>query len=246
MAVNGPKVDNRAVLGAEGCHSLAEWLDHALVRVDRELGFERSSIVLVLDPRVPALRRAFAGASRGLDPSVLDQYFARWAESDPLATAAAKAMFEADGCASTAALYGGLDSTGRRFVDEFLARHEIADQLSILLEGNGTTNGYLTIHERHAVAPGGRSALLALASELAGQLRTYLPVGLPARLSPREREVAELVAFGFANREIAAILNVGPDTAKKYVQRVMSKVGVDRRTRLAVSWTTGRMLVIPG
>ncbi|HEY1295251.1 MAG TPA: LuxR C-terminal-related transcriptional regulator [Chloroflexota bacterium] len=53
-------------------------------------------------------------------------------------------------------------------------------------------------------------------------------------LSPREREVAELVAGGCSNRAIADSLVIGTRTAEMHVSRLLAKVGVDSRAQLAV------------
>jgi non-specific serine/threonine protein kinase len=57
-----------------------------------------------------------------------------------------------------------------------------------------------------------------------------------APLSPREREVAELVARGLSNRQIAERLVITPGTAGVHVGHVMNKLGVHTRAEIA-SWT---------
>lgn len=51
-------------------------------------------------------------------------------------------------------------------------------------------------------------------------------------LTPREREVAELVAIGRSNTEIAKTLFVTESTVKKHLTRVFEKLGVSSRTQL--------------
>ena len=53
------------------------------------------------------------------------------------------------------------------------------------------------------------------------------------RLSPREREVATLVAKGSSNRKIADTLSVGEKTVEKYVTTIYAKLGVSTRAQLA-------------
>ena len=55
-----------------------------------------------------------------------------------------------------------------------------------------------------------------------------------AALTPREREVVELVAHGLSNEEIAARLYLSPLTAKTHVNRSMMKVGARDRAQLVV------------
>ena len=50
-----------------------------------------------------------------------------------------------------------------------------------------------------------------------------------AGLSEREREVAELVAEGRTNKEVAATLFVSPKTVEKHLARVFEKLGVSKR-----------------
>jgi len=52
-------------------------------------------------------------------------------------------------------------------------------------------------------------------------------------LSPREREVAGLVAEGLSNREIAEALVVSPKTVERHLTNVLAKVGLRNRTELA-------------
>jgi DNA-binding CsgD family transcriptional regulator len=54
-----------------------------------------------------------------------------------------------------------------------------------------------------------------------------------AHLTPREREIVELVAEGKTNAEIAAILWVAPSTVKKHLEHVYAKTGVGRRAAAA-------------
>jgi len=177
---------------------------------------------------------------------MLSEYFRSWADCDPLASRLAWDMFEAQGHASTAALYGVLDHAGQRFVEEFLRPAGIADQLSLRLPGVGATDGYLTVHEPRPISGARTTALVALADGLTGQLRRWLPRGLPTNLSAREKQAAELVTFGFGNREIATILNIGEDAVKKHLYRATAKLGLDNRTELAVTWMTGRVFELPG
>jgi len=56
------------------------------------------------------------------------------------------------------------------------------------------------------------------------------------RLTSREREVAGLVAAGARNEEIAAQLHLSVGTVKGHVHRILGKLGVDSRVRLAVEF----------
>ena len=54
-----------------------------------------------------------------------------------------------------------------------------------------------------------------------------------ADLSPRELEVAHLIGNGKAYKQIAAELNISPDTVKSTVTRAMQKAGADNGAQLA-------------
>lgn len=54
-------------------------------------------------------------------------------------------------------------------------------------------------------------------------------------LSPRERAVAQLVATGLNNQEIAARLHVQPDSVKKTVTRILAKLGLRDRVQITIA-----------
>ncbi|MFL4951633.1 ATP-binding protein [Streptomyces sp. MMS24-I31] len=52
-------------------------------------------------------------------------------------------------------------------------------------------------------------------------------------LTAREQQVAKLVALGLSNREIAARLLISPRTVDGHVQRILAKLGISSRSRIA-------------
>lgn len=91
----------------------------------------------------------------------------------------------------------------------------------------------------HAVAEG-RSVLpppmlstlfSQIARETLGRSRRELLAD--AHMTPREREVVELIASGLANKEIAARLGIATHTVKSHVRNVMDKLQL--HTRLEIS-----------
>lgn len=82
----------------------------------------------------------------------------------------------------------------------------------------------------------------ALGDHFLRQATAMLPVVAPAPtkpqpslggLTPREREVAQLVAQGKSNREIAAILILSERTAERHVANIMNKLGFNSRAQIA-------------
>jgi len=61
-----------------------------------------------------------------------------------------------------------------------------------------------------------------------------------AALSPREREIVELIASGFKNKEIAARLSIASSTVKDHVHHILQKTGLRNRAAVAASVATAR------
>ena len=57
-----------------------------------------------------------------------------------------------------------------------------------------------------------------------------------ALLTPREREVAGLVATGLRNKAVAIALGITVATVKDHVHRILTKTGVDSRAGVAALW----------
>jgi DNA-binding NarL/FixJ family response regulator len=61
------------------------------------------------------------------------------------------------------------------------------------------------------------------------------------RLSPREQEVAVLIAYGLTNRQIAERLIIAPRTADNHVQHIFDKLGLCARAQVAAWVVVQRM-----
>jgi DNA-binding CsgD family transcriptional regulator len=66
-------------------------------------------------------------------------------------------------------------------------------------------------------------------------------ISAPARdhLTPRQREVMELIAAGKTNFEIAQHLGVSLEGAKYHVSEILAKLGVDSREEAVAAWQSG-------
>lgn len=58
------------------------------------------------------------------------------------------------------------------------------------------------------------------------------------KLSPREREVAELVTLGFSDKEISAQLVISQRTAESHVAHILTKLGFSSRVQVAAAYIT--------
>ena len=87
-----------------------------------------------------------------------------------------------------------------------------------------------TTSARQAAALG-MPPIAAKARRLLEQLDTATP---PLPLTRREREVAQLVAQGLTNREIAARLYLSERTAQNHVQHILEKLHLSNRSQIAV------------
>ncbi len=73
----------------------------------------------------------------------------------------------------------------------------------------------------------------------AARLTKQLDQQSSTMLTPREREVAELVAQGLTNREIAARLYLSERTAENHVQHILTKLDLRNRSQIA-TWISSR------
>ncbi|WEV73122.1 response regulator transcription factor [Bifidobacterium sp. ESL0790] len=63
-----------------------------------------------------------------------------------------------------------------------------------------------------------------------------VPVSAFSTLSPRERDIARLVAQGLDNRDIAAQLYLSEGTIRNRITDILDKLSLANRTQLAIAW----------
>jgi len=156
-------------------------------------------------------------------------------------------MPDLDGIAATAALAGSGSSSRVLILTTF-------EQDDYVFGGlRAGASGFLLKRTRpeeliaavHTVAAG--EALLSpsvtrrVIDRVAGDRPTVAPDAPPVEeLTPREREVLELIAQGLSNAEIAAELTVEESTVKTHVKRILMKLGLrDRVQAVIFAYQTG-------
>ena len=115
-------------------------------------------------------------------------------------------------------LFEALKAGAAGYVLKEISQRELITTVQKVLHGESILNQELMAR-----------LLRRLASETPTQ--EVLP---PGRLSPREREVLQLLTKGQTNREIARNLTVSMSTVKIHVEHILAKLGVSDRTQAAV------------
>ena len=67
-------------------------------------------------------------------------------------------------------------------------------------------------------------------TKLSGSVRN---INLASNLTPREREIAKLVAFGFSTKKIAKMLYIAESTVKQTVLKIVQKANIKDRSEIA-------------
>jgi two-component system response regulator DevR len=108
---------------------------------------------------------------------------------------------------------------------------------SLILKGAPTRDLTEAIRDVHA----GLRLIDATAARAASQ---RLQQTNPARvniLEGSDREIADLIAKGMTDKEIAAAMNFSTQTIKNHVSRILTAVGAANRTQLAVMVATANL-----
>jgi DNA-binding CsgD family transcriptional regulator len=192
--------------------------------------------------------------SLGVARSVDDAYLTRYFKLDParrlLQRRLAKPLFasptrpgEWSVERASVAERGRFRAEFRQYRKEFLLPNNFVHHLGFCLQDADGRTLLFDFH-RPAGAPAFDKLELAKANILATYLHSQVARGgrreavrYGARggspLSAREREVAEAVAFGLSNKELAARLNISVRTVENHLRSIFAKLNVTTRTRLA-------------
>jgi NarL family two-component system response regulator LiaR len=134
--------------------------------------------------------------------------------------AASASAPEAQVCVLTTRLDSGLlDRALRAGANGFLIKDISADALVTAL--------HTLAREQLCVDP-------RLARALLFRGRNPAPPPSQAELSPREKEVATLIARGLSNRDVARSLSLSERTVKNHVSNIFSKLHIAARTQIVI------------
>ncbi len=89
------------------------------------------------------------------------------------------------------------------------------------------------LHAIRGVSPGGWGPVGAPAPRAVESPATPVGAGAAAGLSPREREVVQLLARGASNRDISLALEISENTVKAHLKAVARKLGLHSRVDAA-------------
>lgn len=70
-------------------------------------------------------------------------------------------------------------------------------------------------------------------------------LNLRARLTTREQQIAELLAWGAAKKEVADRLGISPRTVENTARHIYEKIGIQKATELCVYWFCAKCGVSP-
>ncbi|TCO56057.1 ATP-binding protein [Actinocrispum wychmicini] len=141
--------------------------------------------------------------------------------------------------------YLGLTAEGDTAIDHFRAAVAANDEAGLLPYAAQSryelaralcekgASGEARQHVRAAAATAKRLGMLLLA----GQVSALDSRLADHPLTPRQVEVAGLVAKGYTNKQLAAALHIAERTAESHVQNIMTTLGFQSRSQIA-TWST--------
>ncbi|WP_166663987.1 helix-turn-helix transcriptional regulator [Actinophytocola oryzae] len=205
----------------------------------RQFGFRDTTFFLG-----PTIRQIFADQRpvvNGVAARMADQYIETFRWDDPFALTTQRMPENA--CVQPLWL-GGLTAELTRprqqyYMERFLLGHRVQDKMVIPLMTGRTLAGGVGILSRQTLTRRDRAVGQLLARHLTPLLDLQAGSshgfdGPQVHLSPRQAEVADLVAQGMTNKEVAEKLSVSVDTVKKHLTVILKATRCSTRTQLAL------------
>jgi DNA-binding CsgD family transcriptional regulator len=222
----------------------AEFRMTALEAIARHLDYRHTTFFVGT-----TLRQAFADRSpvaNGCAARLVGQYVEQRWESDIFSQPGSVALLRDRRVVSLDQLQVPHHLDVRRYIDGFMLRNGIRAKFVIRLDTPAEHSALMGIIGSESGVFGPRDyAVAALLGRHVGALlrlhSAWPEVSGPLRgLSPRQSEVAQLVAEGWGNEEISRALSVTVGTVKKHVTAALAVTGCSNRTQLAVAWRSAR------
>jgi DNA-binding CsgD family transcriptional regulator len=216
--------------------AIGEFKNRVIEALHREFGLRNSTFFT--GPSYGALFEDPDPMLYGRTVALFDEYRSDWVDYDVFQLDEARVKLEQSGVLSAHDLTV-LPEASRMYLRDFLGRRGVADVGTLYLRHS---DGHSLVGMFAVDVPFSERDLQVL-GVIAKQLTVFgrnLPHDLPShvgrldRLTPRQRDVAALVAQGMSNAEIAATLVIAEDTVKKHVSHVLSVTGCRSRTELAL------------
>ncbi|MDI9915139.1 helix-turn-helix transcriptional regulator [Rhodococcus sp. IEGM 1379] len=184
----------------------------------------------------PTFTTAFADpnpVTTGRITPILDEYQARWYLDDVFATAQSRATLLSSPAIAHTQL-ANVPSQSATYLRDFLYRKRLYSASVMHLELAHGVHGLVGIFDSEGkdLSASDIAGLGILGRQLSLFCQTLPGQRSPSwreKLTPRQIDLAELLADGHTNDEIAVILSLSPDTVKKYVSRILALVHVRNR-----------------
>ena len=168
--------------------------------------------------------------------AVLEEYQERWHTQDIFRLPApAKTLTHRSVLTHTQ--IGQIPADTKVYLSDFLYRHNLysATAMHLRLANNG--HALVGIFDSADMEPAPSDLrLLSLAARQLSVLARTLPSGgddaWSTRLTPRQRQVGDLIATGMTNEEISRELGISLDAAKKHVSRIFERLQIRNRAEL--------------
>jgi len=190
--------------------------DHLIVRMGMTsvISFEKDmSIVGEAETGLDAVRKA-----RQLKPDVIIMDLM---------------MPEMNGASATAAILRELPQTKIIILTSFTGAPEVrqaVDAGAVAVLDKDSSQDVIISAIRDVVA--GKSPSI--------QLQEPDPKPPEAKITPRQAEVLKLVAKGFTNKEIARLLNIGPESVKEHIANILIRLDASSRSEaVAIAMSEG-------
>lgn len=145
-------------------------------------------------------------------------------------------MDKMDGIQSTAAIMKQLPETKIIVLTSFIDDEKVypvieAGAFSYLLK---TSSAAEIAHAIRSATKGESVVEAKVTNKMMERMRTSQETPLHDALTPREREVLQLIGEGKNNQEIADTLYIGIKTVKTHVSNILTKLQVEDRTQIAI------------